>query len=78
MEKLTIEFTHESRPAIRDYNTYLAGDYGLYPSVSLIIIEDDENWYESAQRPCFKIADGLIDKIYWDLGEPRNGFIVFH
>lgn len=71
-----IEFTALYTPIITDYNTLYAPTHGQYPTVRLVVILDEGSEYQSMQNPIITKVNGLIDTIYFDIGEPTNGYII--
>lgn len=78
------EFTASATPTLSAYNTKYAPTHGQFPRLELIIDNGDGTRYRSMQMPLFTtltsgggVAD-LIDTIYWDLGEPLNGWIIIN
>jgi hypothetical protein len=76
MEKKIFEFTNESNPSIKVYNTFYAATYGQFPHVSLYSIDEDGNRLEWMVKPKYILKNGLIDSIVYDLGSELTGIIV--
>lgn len=83
-----VPFTASSQPTISDYQTdqedpedalktlNYSEDYGEYPQIRLVITVDESTRYESQQKPQFTYVDGLIDTIFFDLGDELTGYIL--
>lgn len=74
--KEIITFTNDSTPTISSYQSIYAPIHGQYPTVRLVIILDAGSEYQSMQNPIITKVNGLIDTIYFDIGEPTNGYII--
>lgn len=74
--KTTIAFTSSERPTISDYNTRYADIFGKYPNVRCVITVDENSGYQLQQDPQFTYKDGLIDTIYFDIGEAVSGCLI--
>jgi len=51
-------------------------DFGENPSVRLIVTVDSATRYQRQQMPQFNYVDGLIDSVYFNLGEEVTGYIL--
>lgn len=81
-----IPFTLNNTPTITGYQSNqldgfnLAEDYGEDPQVRCIIEVDANTRYERQQMPQFTYVSGLIDTIFFDLGDgndtPYTGYII--
>jgi len=74
--KTIFEFEATECPTISDYNSLYAEKYGQYPDVRCIINVDENNCYQRQQDPQFKLVNGLIDTISFDLGGAESGCLV--
>lgn len=77
-----ITFEDSATPTIEDYQDdqvdgyNLAEDYGENPLVRCIIVVDANTEYQLQQMPQFTLVDGLVDTIFFDLGEEMTGYIL--
>jgi hypothetical protein len=71
--KDVIEFTATALPTIT-----WAATHGQYPEVRCIVVVDSTTEYELQQKPQFTKVDGLIDTIFFDIGEEMTGYIILY
>ena len=76
--KDVVGFTATATPTVTAYNTTWAAIHGQYPHVRCMIIVDATNEYELQKMPTFTKVDGLIDTIYFDIGEEMTGYIIIY
>lgn len=75
---LRIPITATPTPTITNYQTLYASVYGEDPDVRVVCFtEDGVTMYERDQRPFFTYeSGGLLDTVYFDLGDVVSGYIL--
>jgi hypothetical protein len=83
-----VPFSNSSVPSITNYQTTqvdpedgakminFAEDFGENPNVRCYISVDTATRYQRQVMPQMTYIDGLIDTIYFELGEPLDGYII--